>query len=545
MPENLIPRAAPVLRSPPPASVSGEGRESQDRAQDEAQGPFARHTPTRAERKAFDAMQTDLIASYMVLGSVASSEAVAYHIVDNDLFPFAATDGVAVYLNRNSNPAPGSPNPKGGIFSLPREEATFVLAHEIVHILREDALNNYVYESQGCVRIPPPPMPKLGSMTSRTQISISLVIRNLRQNHPDGKLPFNPDVLNRAEDCIINSGLIADKVGKMPTRPNPARATNPHAPERLPLGCLHPLIDWNTDTQTAYAILFEEEESKSQSKSKSDSGSDSEFGNDGQSPGLGRDVLKPGSAGDPRKGKDDPGADNPIPASVAAGNLRATQPERQTALERAVNTARQAGQESSSVERMVRAAREPGIDWRQYFNGWVARAIGTSAYDWRRPMRRDMLRDEYGIGDSFFSPSRGGNACSRLVVAVDTSASIGEDEIRVALSVITEAMDDLNPKEGVTVIFCDSKVQRVQDVEPGEDMSQIHVPKGDGTSFIPPFEYVRNHFDNECDGLVYITDLYGPAPAEPPPYPVLWVCVTDRKGPWGETVNINVSQLTR
>jgi hypothetical protein len=498
-------------------------------------GSFKRHAPTRAEVKYFDRVQTNLLASYMAIGSVASSESVMYHIVDNDDFPFAATDGVAVYLNRNSKPAPDSPNPKGGFFSLPPAEGVFVLTHEIVHILREDALNGHVVRTQGFVRLPPKVATPASLLVGR-ETRVAAAVESLRHTYPDGRLPYDGDLMNRAVDCIINSGLLADKVGAMPTRPDPKNPADPK--RRVPLGCLHDLIDWNTDTNTAYAVLFEEQQRQPQPQPQPQDGGSG-------SGGFGRDVLTPGEAGDPHKGSGDPGADQPVSASAAAEALKASQPERQAALERGVNAARQAGQGSTNVESMVRAARAPAVDWQQYFQGWVARAVGTSAYDWRRPLRRDMLRDAYGMGEAFFSPNRGGHACSRIVIVVDTSGSIGPDEVRVAIATIADALEELNPKEGIAVVFCDTQIQRVDELVPGDDVSQIMVPQGGGTDFRPPFDLVRERWNNECDGLVYLTDLFGPAPAEPPPYPVLWVCTTNLKAKWGETVNIDVNQLVK
>ena len=42
------------------------------------------------------------------------------------------------------------------------------------------------------------------------------------------------------------------------------------------------------------------------------------------------------------------------------------------------------------------------------------------------------------------------------------------------------------------------------------------------------------------DVLVVLTDLYAELPAMQPDYPVVWACTTDKQGPWGDTVRLEV-----
>ncbi|NEP47085.1 MAG: hypothetical protein F6K35_51070, partial [Okeania sp. SIO2H7] len=66
---------------------------------------------------------------------------------------------------------------------------------------------------------------------------------------------------------------------------------------------------------------------------------------------------------------------------------------------------------------------------------------------------------------------------------------------------------------------------------------------GGGTSFIPFFDKVSEHWDWQSTGVcVYLTDGYGSFPEEPPPLPVLWVVTPGGLGleqfPFGETVRL-------
>lgn len=99
------------------------------------------------------------------------------------------------------------------------------------------------------------------------------------------------------------------------------------------------------------------------------------------------------------------------------------------------------------------------------------------------------------------------------------------------------AVEDSRPE--AYLIACDSKVQRVDHVEPGDPLpDKLNLPGGGGTSFVPVFDRI------ESDGLspavvVYFTDLEGRFPSADPGYPVLWVTDNDsRRAPFGLTLAV-------
>jgi hypothetical protein len=38
--------------------------------------------------------------------------------------------------------------------------------------------------------------------------------------------------------------------------------------------------------------------------------------------------------------------------------------------------------------------------------------------------------------------------------------------------------------------------------------------------------------------LIYLTDLYGTFPEQPPGYPVIWAAINDQQAPFGTTIQI-------
>lgn len=477
-----------------------------------------RVAPTPAEQEFFERTLSNLFGYYPFLGAFASSEAVRYHTFDGAKMPIALTDGMAVYLNRA----------KGKFFDLPYEQAVFVLAHEVMHIAREDTIRMYILRMRKTV-----PIPKNKSLLVAASRMLygrrdaEDRLRELRKEYPNG-LPYKRKLYNIAADASINDGLVTERVGV------------------IPKGAIRiDFINSSMDTLVAYTLLHLRRDA---SRDVGDSSGGDGFGEAGEagsgdSGGDGSgDLLYPGEAGDPDAGHDSPGAGNPIPAHVAMQKIAEMESARNIAFARAANCSRMMGTGSTKLYDTIVASKAAAVDWRKYFEGWVARAIGFQAFDPTRPYRRDALRDFYGLGDPFFSPSRAGHGCNRIVVAVDTSGSITKDELRMFCASISDVLEELNPREGVHLVFCDSQVQKSLDVAPGDDIAS-HFVLGGGTDFRPVFRHVAETLDNECDGLIYFTDLYGSFPASPPPYPVLWVSTTEASAPWGEVVTVDPARL--
>jgi len=116
-----------------------------------------------------------------------------------------------------------------------------------------------------------------------------------------------------------------------------------------------------------------------------------------------------------------------------------------------------------------------------------------------------------------------------LVVAVDTSMSLTDDELAVYASHINDIVAEIDPIK-THVVYCDDSVQHTQEYERGEDV-EIAFYGGGGTSFTPVFNWVDAE-EIDLHALIYFTDGEGwvgpndPAGGrdfETPDYPVFWV----------------------
>jgi len=105
----------------------------------------------------------------------------------------------------------------------------------------------------------------------------------------------------------------------------------------------------------------------------------------------------------------------------------------------------------------------------------------------------------------------------KLVVAVDTSGSIGEKELGDFLAEI-RGMDRAGAE--ITIIECDCKIHTVA------PFRRNMIPSfkgGGGTDFDPVMEWLRDNRREAFGGCVYLTDGVAPKPTVDPRCPVLWI----------------------
>jgi predicted metal-dependent peptidase len=124
-----------------------------------------------------------------------------------------------------------------------------------------------------------------------------------------------------------------------------------------------------------------------------------------------------------------------------------------------------------------------------------------------------------------------------IVIAVDTSGSIGKLELEQFAGEISAISEEVQP-EAVHVVHCDSAVQSTQQFGPSAPV-RLEPRGGGGTDFCPPFKWVA---DNGIAPVffIYLTDLCCRSHPEAPEYPVLWVTGSRGTAPLGETLRISL-----
>ena len=195
----------------------------------------------------------------------------------------------------------------------------------------------------------------------------------------------------------------------------------------------------------------------------------------------------------------------------------------------AANTAKQMGELPGSLQRFVEHLVAPRVDWQAILRRFISENAKND-YSFARLNR-------FYIHFGYFLPSLYSEAMGVLVVVVDTSGSIDDAQLQVFGSE-TKAIVATSRPSKLYVIYCDSKINHVDEFEPYDEI-KFKMHGGGGTNFNPPFEYVAEQGINPV-ALVYLTDCEGPFPETPPPYPTLWCCTTDIVAPFGETVPLRM-----
>lgn len=174
---------------------------------------------------------------------------------------------------------------------------------------------------------------------------------------------------------------------------------------------------------------------------------------------------------------------------------------------------------------------EPVVDWRVVLAGAVreaaAWASGAVDYTYRRPSRRNLP----GIVlPSLHRP------LPKVAIVVDTSGSMGEDELATALAEITGVLREVGIRGNrVTVLSCDADVHAVRRVASAE---QVTLAGGGGTDMRVGIEAA---FADRPQVIIVLTDGYTPWPAEPASCRVIAGLIgTGQPDPpaWIETIRI-------
>ena len=199
------------------------------------------------------------------------------------------------------------------------------------------------------------------------------------------------------------------------------------------------------------------------------------------------------------------------------------------AAEQALRSAKACGNEPGGIERPVSESRQSQQDWRTILRDFVA-ATAPSDYRWTPPNRRY-------IASGLYLPSVERRGLGEVVIAVDTSGSIGKRELEQFAAEISAISEETQP-EAIHVVYCDAAVQCVQQFGSSEPV-QLEPKGGGGTDFRPAFEWVaENDITSVC--LIYLSDLCCNSFPETPEYPVLWVTDSRETAPFGETVRIGL-----
>ena len=193
---------------------------------------------------------------------------------------------------------------------------------------------------------------------------------------------------------------------------------------------------------------------------------------------------------------------------------------REAAIAAAQQCQREKGDLPAGVKALLDKIQKPEIKWQEVLAQFVSSCYNGKRR-WLPPNRRHVYNDMY------FQSRR--NEVVNIAVAIDTSGScIGDlPKFFGELNGLVNSFGSYT----IHLIQCDAAVDKYDvydDNNPFDITNGDHIEwsGGGGTSFCPVFKFIEKE-GIQADCLVYLTDSFGDAPKNPPPYPVLWLLTKD------------------
>jgi len=183
---------------------------------------------------------------------------------------------------------------------------------------------------------------------------------------------------------------------------------------------------------------------------------------------------------------------------------------------------------------------QPQVDWREVLREFVTTTCTGSDYStWKRPNRRYRAHGVY-------LPSGVSEQVDELVVAIDTSGSIGQRELTVFLSEVSSIADTVKPS-AVRILYWDTAVCRDEKYE-GLDIADIAKSTkpagGGGTDVTCVPAYMQTH-NIAPQAAIILTDGHLWGSWGEWTCPTLW-CILDNKNAVadnGVTVHVSTSDM--
>lgn len=180
----------------------------------------------------------------------------------------------------------------------------------------------------------------------------------------------------------------------------------------------------------------------------------------------------------------------------------------------------------------------PKVRWQdklaRNIRGGIAICSGITDYTRTRPARR-----QFGIGVGVGKPLVAAmhSRKPRVCFAIDTSASMGTAELRLAASEVDGVLRAIGTP--IEFMSCDTKIHASKVVKRWQDMVDA-VIGGGGTSFVPVFQKLQR--EGFKGVVIFATDGHGAAPAvQPPGIHTIWLLVgegTKHPCTWGDVVEV-------
>ena len=376
--------------------------------------------------------------------------------------PTGATDGVYIYINPNF------------FNSLPNDsQRAFLLGHEVLHIVLRHAWRRIAFQ-------------KAGYFAIDTKL---------------GEIPFIHKIWNWVTDAIINRELIA------------------YGLEPIDGAILDDRFDRNTLADDAYRIKWQEDKAEEEQATADESESD-DSGHDPQTDGNADNGSDDNDGDDNQqsaKGSDHDGHDTHLDPIYEGTPEEIDEAEREAESKAARQLQEAIAEQQQAVERGEHQDVGTGSD----IDGQVTAGENrhTAEVSWREELA-DVFRMSGNGGEITYSkmhrrrysvmgvvtPATVGRL-SHVTLIGDISASVQRDPFKATLNEMSVMIDELEPTDGVSVLFTNTEVEEHHDVHSGGELTDLDIPMGGGTWLCSALDYMEAQ-SITSDVTLAFTDCY-------------------------------------
>ena len=376
--------------------------------------------------------------------------------------PTGATDGVYIYINPNF------------FNSLPNDsQRAFLLGHEVLHIVLRHAWRRMAFQ-------------KAGYFAMDTKL---------------GEIPFIHKIWNWVTDAIINRELIA------------------YGLEPIDGAILDDRFDRDTLADDAYRIKWQEDKAEEEQATADESESD-DSGHDPQTDGNADNGSDDNDGDDNQQsanGSDHDGHDTHLDPIYEGTPEEIDEAEREAESKAARQLQEALAEQQQAVERGEHQDVGTGSD----IDGQVTAGENrhTAEVSWREELA-DVFRMSGNGGEITYSkmhrrrysvmgvvtPATVGRL-SHVTLIGDISASVQRDPFKATLNEMSVMIDELEPTDGVSVLFTNTEVEEHHDVHSGGELTDLDIPMGGGTWLCSALDYMEEQ-SITSDVTLAFTDCY-------------------------------------
>ena len=193
-----------------------------------------------------------------------------------------------------------------------------------------------------------------------------------------------------------------------------------------------------------------------------------------------------------------------------------------------------AGKMSANVPREISDVLQAKVDWRDALREFVTSfCMDKDESTWRRPSRR-------WIGQDVYMPSMIGESVGRIVIGIDMSGSIGQEEVGQFLGEVQNICERVKP-EGIDLLYWDTRVCQHEKYEQDQldNLLSSTKPRGGGGTDPQCIVDYMNDKKIKAECAVILTDGYVCSWGEGWSCPTLWGITTNVVSDIGKTVHVD------